>query len=166
MNRSASINHLMKAAKLDHSRLLQQTICYQKETNWSFSTSWGYSAHIYENIYPRSFLQRPLETFKPWLRYFKPPFYMFNTRELTNNSCEAPHLFSFHSTEKTRRDQIVINYVRASPRNLPPCSSTGNYSADSISKIRVFSPATTHKEVSESFHLHHNIKFPKLYCQE
>ncbi|KAJ6424781.1 hypothetical protein OIU84_025536 [Salix udensis] len=90
MNRSASVNHLMEAAKVDHSRLLEQTICYQRKNNWSFSTSWGYSTHMYENIHPRSFLLRPVETFKPWLRNFKPPLYMFNTRSLTNDPCEAP----------------------------------------------------------------------------
>ncbi|CAK7331098.1 unnamed protein product [Dovyalis caffra] len=146
MNRSASINLLMEAAKVDHSRLLQQTICYQRKSSWSFSTSWGYSTHIYENIYPRSFLQRPIETFRPWLRHFKPPFYMLNTRSLTDNPCEAPHEFFLESVERTGGDQVVTTYVRKSRRSLPPCSSSGNHSADHISKIQVFSSATTFKK--------------------
>ncbi|GAA0161509.1 glycosyltransferase [Lithospermum erythrorhizon] len=32
--------HLMKAASFDQSRMLQQTICYDRQTNWSFSISW------------------------------------------------------------------------------------------------------------------------------
>ncbi|KAB5520430.1 hypothetical protein DKX38_024749 [Salix brachista] len=149
MNRSASVNHLMEAAKVDHSRLLEQTICYQRKNNWSFSTSWGYSTHMYENIHPRSFLLRPIETFKPWLGIFKPPLYMFNTRSLTNDPCEAPHEFFMESVEKTRGDQVVTTFIRKSPRNLPPCSSSGNHSANHISKIQVFSSATTLKKAGQ-----------------
>ncbi|KAE9462217.1 hypothetical protein C3L33_05872, partial [Rhododendron williamsianum] len=51
MDRLKSLSHLMKSAKMDQSRLLQQIICYHKPTNWSFSISWGYSAHIYEKVF-------------------------------------------------------------------------------------------------------------------
>ncbi|XP_059431237.1 uncharacterized protein LOC132164703 [Corylus avellana] len=147
MNRSEAINHLMKAAKADQSRLLQQTICYHRPTNWSFSISWGYSTYIYENIIPRSILWRPLETFRPWARNARPPLYMFNTRWLSNNGCEAPHVFFLDSIGRSDEgDQIVTTYIRKSARGLPPCSFTGNHSADPITKIQVFSPATTRME--------------------
>ncbi|XP_062084083.1 uncharacterized protein LOC133790451 [Humulus lupulus] len=138
--RPESIHHLMKAVKVDPSRVLQQTICHHRPTNWSFSVSWGYSTHIYEATLPRSFLRRPLETFRPWKRH-RPPFYMFNTRWLTNNPCEAPHVFFFDSIQEAADDGIVTTYVRASSRGLPACSSSGNHSADHIQRIRVFSPA-------------------------
>ncbi|KAA8528074.1 hypothetical protein F0562_035057 [Nyssa sinensis] len=139
MNRFESTNHLMKAANIDQSRLLQQTICYQKDTNWSFSIAWGYSAHIYEKLFPRSFLQKPIQTFRPWRKNPRPPHFFFDTRWPSSDPCEAPHLFLFESIEKTRGDQIVTSYVRSSPRGLPACSFTGNHSADYISKIQVFS---------------------------
>ncbi|PON89146.1 hypothetical protein TorRG33x02_150090 [Trema orientale] len=144
MTRADSINHLMKAAKADHSRVLQQTICHHRPTNWSFSVSWGYSAHIYEAILPRSILRRPLETFRAWQRSARPPFYMFNTRWPTKNPCEAPHVFFFDSMQEDADDEgkrVVTNYVRASSRGLPACSPSGNHSADHIDRIRVFSPA-------------------------
>ncbi|KAL6284400.1 hypothetical protein ACE6H2_015329 [Prunus campanulata] len=141
MNRSESINHLMRPAKVDPSRLLQQTICYHRPSNWSFSISWGYSAHIYENIIPRSILRRPLETFTPWSNK-RPPVYMFNTRPTYNDSCQAPHLFSFDSIdENVEGNQTVTTYSRTAPRGLPPCSSSGNHSADFITKIQVTLPA-------------------------
>ncbi|GER40787.1 hypothetical protein STAS_17467 [Striga asiatica] len=56
MDRHLSTRHLMKAAGAGQSRLLQQTICHNRLTNWTFSVSWGYSAHIYESIFPRSYL--------------------------------------------------------------------------------------------------------------
>ncbi|KAJ6310024.1 hypothetical protein OIU76_014875 [Salix suchowensis] len=146
MDKFEAIRHIMKAAKVDQSRLAQQTICYQRESNWSFSVSWGYSAHIYENIIPRSILRKPLETFRPWERNAPAPFFMFNTRWAFNNSCEAPHVFFFESIEHNPENgQVLTTYVRAAPRNLPPCSASGNHSADSISKIRVLSQATTRK---------------------
>lgn len=137
----------MKAVKVDQSRLIQQTICYHRQSNWLFSISWGYSTHIYENIFPRSFLSRPLETFKPW-KNGRRPFYMFNTRWPSNNSCEAPHVFFFESIEFTKRDQVLTTYVRSSSRRLPACSSNGNQSAETIIKIQVFSPAMRCMEVS------------------
>ncbi|KAJ4823559.1 hypothetical protein Tsubulata_012190 [Turnera subulata] len=146
MDRNQALNHLMKAAQFDQSRLLQQTICYQRESNRSFSVSWGYSAHIYDNIIPRSVLRKPLETFRPWANNWKRPYYMFNTRWMTNNPCEAPHVFFFRSIEyASRKNQFVTTYARSWPRNLPPCSASGNHSADHISEIRVFSPARTRK---------------------
>uniref|UniRef100_A0A6N2L6B7 Fringe-like glycosyltransferase domain-containing protein n=1 Tax=Salix viminalis TaxID=40686 RepID=A0A6N2L6B7_SALVM len=74
------------------------------------------------------------------------PFFMFNTRWAFNNSCDAPHVFFFESIEHNPENgQVLTTYVRAAPRNLPPCSASGNHSADSISKIRVLSQATTRK---------------------
>ncbi|KAD5508487.1 hypothetical protein E3N88_16190 [Mikania micrantha] len=155
MDRHKSVRHLMTTAKADQSRLLQQTVCYHKPKNWSFSIAWGYSAHIYEQLIPRSILRRPLETFTPWSSIGEPPHYMFNTRSVTNNSCETPHTFFFYSIGKhinsnnnnnnnssnhTLTYEIVTIYVRYKPRQLPPCSS--NHSADYISKIKVYSPAT------------------------
>lgn len=147
-SRAESINHLMKAVRVDSSRLLQQTICHNRATNWTVSVSWGYTAHLYESVLPRSFLRRPLETFSPWKKT-RPPVYMFNTRWPNDNPCEAPHGFFFENV--TRDDvQIVTTYARASLRGLLPCSSSGNHSADHIDRIRVFSPAKLSLRVSFS----------------
>ncbi|XVF04745.1 hypothetical protein REPUB_Repub05bG0111600 [Reevesia pubescens] len=147
-NRYESINHLMEAAKFDQSRLLQQTICYHRPTNWSFSVSWGYSAHIYENIIPRSLLRKPLETFAPLKKSARPPLYMFNTRFPSNDPCQAPHVFFLESvkTIQSNQDHVLTPYNRTSQRNLPPCSSTGNHSADHITRIHVVLQATTPKQ--------------------
>lgn len=140
MNRIESVNHLMKAASVDQSRLLQQSICYYKKNNWTFSVSWGYSVQIYENIFPPSYLYRPLETFIPWRKGATPP-YMFNTRLLSNDPCDAPHFFFFDSVDENRlMNHILTSYTRRSPRGLPACASTGYHSVDNISKIRVLSP--------------------------
>ncbi|KAL0419554.1 UNVERIFIED_CONTAM: hypothetical protein Sradi_1368900 [Sesamum radiatum] len=146
MNRFESTRHLMKAAAADQSRMLQQTICYHRQSNWSFSISWGYSAHIYERIMARAHLQKPIETFKPWSNITRPPHYMFNTRLPSNDSCEAPHVFFFQRVEKSSMG-ILTAYSRAAPRRVPPCSLSGNHRADFVSKIHVLSPRTRRKEM-------------------
>ncbi|KAJ8751122.1 hypothetical protein K2173_016303 [Erythroxylum novogranatense] len=148
MDKYQSTRHLMKAADLDQSRLLQQTICYHRESNWSFSVSWGYSVHVYESIISRTILRKPLETFTPWSRT-RGAFFMFNTRRVTKNPCEVPHVYFFESIEHISGDKILTTYVRASPRNLPSCSTAGNHSADPISRIQVLSPASTRKTAGE-----------------
>ncbi|KAI3450347.1 hypothetical protein Pfo_007012 [Paulownia fortunei] len=141
MNQIESVNHLMKAAAADQSRLLQQSICYYKKNNWTFSVSWGYSVQIYEDIFPPSYLYRPLETFIPWRKGATPP-YMFNTRVLSTDPCYAPHFFFFASVNENRlMNHIVTSYTRRSPRSLPACVSSGYHSADHISRIRVLSPS-------------------------
>ncbi|XP_057797923.1 uncharacterized protein LOC131014004 [Salvia miltiorrhiza] len=150
MNRPDSTRHLMKAVAADNSRMLQQTICYHRPTNWSFSIAWGYSAHIYENILPRSHLQYPIETFKTWQRSPRPPHYMFNTRLPSRDPCEAPHMFFYHTVGTTADDQILTEFSRAWGRGLPACPFSGNHSADSISRIQVFSPATKRFQIDRS----------------
>lgn len=147
MNRSESAKQLMKAANVDQSRLVQQTICYNRKLSWSFSLSWGYSIHIYENIIPRSTLKTPLETFLPWA--WDPnshQLYMFNTRPLSNDPCATPHVFSFDSIKKINDDEVQTNYVRVASRELPTCGVAGNHSADSVSRIEVLSPLTKPNE--------------------
>lgn len=148
-DRFESARHLMKAANLDQSRMLQQTICYQRQNKWSFSISWGYSVHIYERVMPRSYLQNPIETFQMWTGQSNAPNYMFNTRAPSNDSCEAPHVFFFESINKTSKNEIVTRYSRASPRGLSSCSSSENRTADNIFRIQVISPATKRYEVIE-----------------
>ncbi|XP_074268001.1 uncharacterized protein LOC141591535 [Silene latifolia] len=122
MERSEALNHLMKAAKVDESRLFQQTICYEKTKNWSFSIAWGYTAHVYEKLIPPSILEKPLETFSPWRKPSKTPF-LFNTRWLNKNPCDMPHVFYLDSMNNvTENDPIVSSFTRKTLRTLPPCS--------------------------------------------
>ncbi|XP_019159699.1 PREDICTED: uncharacterized protein LOC109156312 [Ipomoea nil] len=138
MDRYDGLNHLMKAAKADQSRLLQQSICYDRQKNWSFSVSWGYSVHLYEAILPQSLLRNPLQTFTPWSKSAS-PFFVFNTRIPSNNPCEAPHVFFFDSVEN-RDYGLLTRYTQKRKRGLPACSLTGSHSATHVPEIRVVSP--------------------------
>lgn len=138
-----STRHLMKAAAADQSRMLQQTICHERQSKWSISISWGYSAQIYESVLARSYLQMPIQTFKPWAPSPRPPYYRFNTRPRPTHPCDAPHSFFFESVEKGSHE-ITTTYARAWPRDLPPCSS---HSADAINAIHVYSQASRRTRV-------------------
>lgn len=151
MDRAQSGFHLLNAAKYDQSRMLQQTICYKRSNNWTFSISWGYSAHIYESIMPRSLLQNPIETFKPWGNLTLPPHYNFDTRNISLDPCEAPHMYFFHSTKKTTRNKILTKYIRAWPRGIGDCSYPGSYSAEYITEIHVYSPRAKRIQVIFSY---------------
>lgn len=153
----------MKAANFDQTRLMQQAICYNRKNKWSFSISWGYSAHLYEMIIPRCILQTPIETFSPWVRTSQKPHYMFNTRLESENPCEAPHIFYLDNVKKINlSNEIVTSYVRAAPRGLSFCSSK-NDSADGINRIQVFSPATKPIQVSEFSKICNNILIYKTF---
>lgn len=136
MSRYDAFYNLVQAAMVDTSRLLQQIICYHIQNRWSVSISWGYSVHIYEELHPPGFLQIPLQTFQAWNNRALPAF-VFNVRLLSSDPCAMPHVFFLESVELTDLGQIVTTYIRKSPWELSSC---GNHSAESISKIKVFSP--------------------------
>nr|GLL43346.1 uncharacterized protein LOC109154389 [Ipomoea trifida] len=151
MDRFESVKHLVRAADYDQTRMLQQNICYRRQSNWSVSVSWGYSVHIYEKIHRRSYLQLPIETFKPWgVEPLHLPIYMFNTRLPSKDPCEVPHVFFLKTVKRTEDDGIVMTYLRSSERGLPACSFSGNHSAGYVSRIEVYSPSTKRPEVGRS----------------
>lgn len=150
MDRIKAVNQLMKAAKVDESRLLQQTICYDNTKHWSFSIAWGYTAQIYEKIIPPSILEMPLETFVPWRKPPKQP-YMFNPRWFPKNPCDIPHLFFLQSVEIINGDnQILTTYTRRTTRDLPPCSRSSPDIPNYITNIIVISPTT--KYIAQVYH--------------
>ncbi|KAH0746598.1 hypothetical protein KY285_008255 [Solanum tuberosum] len=148
MDRAQSGYHLLNAAKYDQSRMLQQTICYKRSNNWTFSISWGYSAHIYENIMPRSLIQNPIETFKPWGNITLPPHYIFDTRNFSWDPCETPHMYFFQSIEKTPQNKILTKYIRAWPRGIGVCLYPGSYPAEYVNEIHVYSTPTKRLQIN------------------
>lgn len=150
MDRVQSTKHLMKIAKFDQSRMLQQTICHHRTSNWTFSVSWGYSVHIYEKIMPRSHLIKPIETFDAWhAKPEHPPYYMVNTRSNEKDSCETPHVFFLKSIGNAQnKNEIMATYSRSAVRKLSGCPIGGNHPANYVNKIQVYSPKTKRVEVN------------------
>lgn len=141
-NRAESARRIMKPAKFDQTRLMQQVICHHRPLHWSLSVSWGYSAQIYERIMPRSYLQNPIETFMRWAETTTPPFWTFDVRPRSRDPCEAPHFFFFRTVKRLPpRNEIMTTYHRQWKRPMGPCLVGGNRTADQISRIQVISPA-------------------------
>lgn len=139
MDHKNSTRNLIRAAKLDESRLLQQSICYYHIKNWSISVSWGYTVQIYQEFIPPSILHRPIATFAEWMRGAQPPF-MFNSRNLPKNPCEAPNVLYFDSVGENRGNHFVTT-IYTKKGSLPDCSSSRiNGSFEHISKAHVLSP--------------------------
>ncbi|XP_047938626.1 uncharacterized protein LOC125186285 [Salvia hispanica] len=134
----------MKASAADESRTLQQTVCHERQKQWTISIAWGYSSHVYERVMPRSHLRSPIETFTAWIDSDRPPpFYMFNTRLPTGDPCEAPHVFFLKDVVVNHSAPgIITTYERAAPRPMNPCLWCDPHCPDVLTHIRVFSPAT------------------------
>nr|GMD21486.1 uncharacterized protein LOC109152267 [Ipomoea batatas] len=153
MTRPESARHFMVAANSNQPRMLQQLLCFHRPRNWSFSVAWGYSANIYETILPRSYLQKPIETFRTWGPSPGPPHWIFDVRKrTTTDPCLVPHAFFLEEVSVARdNDEIVTTYRRSWRRGLPACfASEGDQSADRISKIVVYSPVTKPAKVGRS----------------
>ncbi|VFR02932.1 unnamed protein product [Cuscuta campestris] len=151
VDRAEAARRIMKPARLDQTRMMQQVICYHRPLNWSFSLSWGYSAQIYERRMPRSYLQKPIETFLTWGESTSPPFWMFDVRPRSGDPCEAPHFFFLRNVKKLApRNEILTTYYRSWKRGLGPCLADGNRSANQISRIQVISPAKRRLQIDRS----------------
>ncbi|KAH6766708.1 hypothetical protein C2S52_017691 [Perilla frutescens var. hirtella] len=138
MNSIEALRHLMKAAAADQSRTLQQVLCHERQRHWTISVSWGYSAHIYERIMPRSHLLNPIHTFVG----NSTPFYMFNTRMPTSDPCEAPHIFFLKDVNHSSAG-ILTTYSRAAPRQInDSCPYCDNQCPHFVTEIHVFSLIT------------------------
>ncbi|KAM3303536.1 hypothetical protein P3S67_014566 [Capsicum chacoense] len=74
---------------------------------------------------------------------------MFDTRSPSLNPCEAPHMFFLKSVEKMRSGEIVTTYTRGWPRGIGACLSSGNYSAEYVSEIHVYSSATKRTKIDK-----------------
>lgn len=95
MNKTESMEHLFKAARIDPYRILQQTVCYDNVKVLTVSVSWGYSVQVYEGNVLLPDLLRLQKTFMPWRRNrnLNASRYMFNTRIQPKDPCKNPTVF-------------------------------------------------------------------------
>ncbi|KAI5412742.1 uncharacterized protein LOC127083330 [Lathyrus oleraceus] len=113
MTTSKSLQHLFEAANVDSLRILQQTVCYDKQFSRTISVSWGYAVQIfqYNELLPN--ILRVRETFRPWRENL--PFagvYTFSTTKIQKDSCERPTIFYLDNVS-SGKDGIVSNYTKS-----------------------------------------------------
>ncbi|XP_058109515.1 uncharacterized protein LOC131252809 [Magnolia sinica] len=131
-----ALEAILRASRLDPSRSLQQTFCYDTRRNWSVSISWGYTAQIYPWILTANMLEMPLRTFKTWRSYRDEPF-TFNTRPWSPDTCENPLLYFLDRVDALGRGvtRSVYSRYRADPKE---CERAGFEPAQKIKSVEVF----------------------------
>ncbi|KAI3907016.1 hypothetical protein MKW92_008596 [Papaver armeniacum] len=106
--RHQAVEHLLKAASFDPSRIVQQTICYDNKFSRTISISWGHAVQVFEIR----------KTFKLWRKREIPysNLYMFNTREVDSDPCKRPTIFfldSLSSTTSSTDDLVVTSTYKS-----------------------------------------------------
>lgn len=136
MTRVKALQHLSKAAKLDSAGIMQQSICYDKEREWSISVSWGYAVQIFRTIFSPRELEMPSRTFLNWYRRADFTAYAFNTRPVTRHPCQKPFIFYLKDVRHDNASgQIISNYARQQVK--PPGCRWRIPSPEIINLIRV-----------------------------
>ncbi|KAH7514470.1 hypothetical protein FEM48_Zijuj11G0093000 [Ziziphus jujuba var. spinosa] len=87
-----SLKKLISAYKVDPSRTVQHSFCYDLNRNWSVSVSWGYAVELYPSLLTAKKLETTSLTFQTWKTLSDEPF-TFNTRTVSQDPCEKPVMF-------------------------------------------------------------------------
>ncbi|KAJ7521787.1 hypothetical protein O6H91_19G067800 [Diphasiastrum complanatum] len=113
MSQDKALLHLLNAAHVDPSGILQQSICYDKKRSWSMSVSWGYAVQVYRGILPSRELQNPMRTFATWKGSPDHIEFNFRTRPLPDDPCLHPIRFYLESVEHGGDHHSTTMYKRA-----------------------------------------------------
>ncbi|XVF44518.1 hypothetical protein PTKIN_Ptkin02bG0130000 [Pterospermum kingtungense] len=112
MNQTQALAHFFKAVNVDSSRILQQTVCYDRFNSLTVSVAWGYAIQIYESNQLLPDLLSLQKTFSPWKRGAKvEAHFMFNTREFPRDACKRPLVFFLESIA-SEKNVVWSNYTR------------------------------------------------------
>ncbi|XP_051127353.1 uncharacterized protein LOC127248851 [Andrographis paniculata] len=112
-SRVESVRKMMEVYGRDHSRMLQQSVCYDLTRNWSISVAWGYNVQVYPWLVTARVLSTPLQTFLTWGTWSRGPF-VFNTRPLSLNPCERPLTFYLDRLEENATATATTTSYRMS----------------------------------------------------
>lgn len=133
-----SAKSLMRAYRLDPSRILQQSFCYDLKRKWSVSIAWGYSIQIYTSLLTARFLERPLLTFKTWRSWNNGPF-TFNTRPLNSDPCHQPVTYFLNEAVEVAKSGTVTTYKKFAAKQGKSCGRADYARATAVQRIRVSS---------------------------
>ncbi|KAK8469598.1 hypothetical protein PHAVU_005G113100 [Phaseolus vulgaris] len=148
MSTKTSLQHLFEAVHVDSERILEQTVCYEKQLSWTISVSWGYAVEVFQNNMLLPEVLRVERTFRQWLvGNVLRGIYNFNTREVHPDPCKRGTIFYLDKVS-SGKDGIISSYKR----DFQNCS----YEA-SMSKLEVI------KVVTNKLHLD-NKQTPRRHC--
>ncbi|KAE7996733.1 hypothetical protein FH972_001429 [Carpinus fangiana] len=133
-----SVKSLMDAYRVDPTRILQQSFCYNHRRKWSVSIAWGYTIQIYTSFLTAKDLQRPLLTFKTWRTWKDGPF-TFNTRPVSSDPCEQPVTYFLDKVQEVGKSGTVTTYRRYVANQGKNCDTADHARAMAVQSIRVSS---------------------------
>ncbi|GLJ10083.1 hypothetical protein SUGI_0121700 [Cryptomeria japonica] len=109
-----ALQQLFNPINLDFAVMLQQSICYDDNREWSISVSWGYAVQIFMGIISPRELEMPSRTFLSWYRRAVLTGYSFNFIPITRHPCQKPFVFYRKNViyDCPERNNTISNYTK------------------------------------------------------
>ncbi|CAL5424290.1 unnamed protein product [Camellia sinensis] len=122
MDRVQALRHLFDSTMNDTASTMQQSICYDRQHQWSVSVSFGYVVQIIRGVMTPRELEKPTRTFLNWYPRADYTAYAFNTRPVTRHPCQKPFLFYMKSSHYNEgKNQTIGVYSRDRHDTQPFC---------------------------------------------
>lgn len=121
MTRVQGLRHLMSSIKMDSASIMQQSICYDKSTQWSISVSWGYVVQVLRGVMSPRELEMPSRTFLNWYKNADYNGYPFNTRPVARNPCQKPFIFYINQSRYDPARKRIIGIHTPEKSKSPDC---------------------------------------------
>ena len=99
--------------KVDAAGLMQQSICYDKNGNWTVPVSWGYVVQIFRGTFLVRDMELPRRTFVDWHHKVDNTAFSFNTGPNSMHKCQIPFVY-YISTAKnsSNKNETATEYLR------------------------------------------------------
>jgi hypothetical protein len=81
----------------------QQSVCYDREKQWTVSVSWGFAVVVIRGVLSPREMETPMRTFLNWYMRANYMAYSFNTRPVARNSCQWSHAYYMRESWMERR---------------------------------------------------------------
>ncbi|KAM3689586.1 hypothetical protein ACB098_09G059000 [Castanea mollissima] len=107
-----ALKRLRRPMKMDSAGLMQQSICYDKNRNWTVSVSWGYVVQIFQGTFLARDMELPRRTFVDWHHKVDDIAFSFNTRPNSMHKCEIPFVYYISTaTKSSNKNEIATEYL-------------------------------------------------------
>ncbi|KAE8782507.1 hypothetical protein D1007_44174 [Hordeum vulgare] len=124
--RTAALRRLFDGpARLDPAAVAQQSVCYDREKQWTVSVSWGFAVVVVRGVVSPREMETPMRTFLNWYKRADYTAYSFNTRPVARNHCQRPQVYYMRRSRMERRlrrrrtnatlETTVTEYERHTP---------------------------------------------------
>lgn len=133
-----SLNLLMQAYRVDSSRILQQSVCYDQRKKWSISIAWGYAVQIYPFMVTATDIEIPFQTFKTWRSSSDGPF-NFNTRPVSSDPCWRPVVYFLKQVHEVDTRGTKTTYERFVAKEEKVCEKVDYARVVAVKQVTVSS---------------------------